>query len=176
MLNLIQLRTKGNILLKGLVFLTLTLPVSSVTIASEPTAEQSAITQLQTALNTNKGKVIYVDFWASWCKPCRQSFPWMNQMKRKYGAEGLKIITVNLDKEHQLAEQFLKENPADFQIIFDPKGETAEKFALQGMPMSFVFDRNGKPQFSHVGFITKKIPQYESELNQLLKTKGEGHE
>ena len=63
------------------------------------------------------GKVIWVDFWASWCVPCRRSFPWMNTMQSKYGPEGLEIIAVNLDKERALADGFLAEVPAEFSLL-----------------------------------------------------------
>jgi thiol-disulfide isomerase/thioredoxin len=128
-----------------------------------------AIEQLQSKLEDAKGRVIYVDFWASWCKPCRHSFPWMNQMKAKYESQGLTIITVNLDKDKSLADQFIKENPATFEVIYDPEGVTARQFKLKGMPMSFTFDRNGKPVKSHVGFNDKKKAEYEAELIALLQ-------
>src|SRR5579863_797355 len=66
-------------------------------------------------LNQYHGKVVYLDFWASWCKPCRQSFPWMNRMLDMYGDKGLVIIAVNLDEDRKDADRFLKEVPAKFQ-------------------------------------------------------------
>lgn len=89
-------------------------------------------------------------------------------MKAKYQDQGLKIITVNLDKERHLAEKFLKENQADFMVIYDPEGLTAKEFQLKGMPMSFTIDRTGQPFNSHVGFNEKKQAEYEQELIQLL--------
>src|SRR5215472_3824919 len=64
-----------------------------------------------------KGKVVYLDFWASWCKPCRQSFPWMNAMEKKYSADGLVIVAVDLDEQRADADKFLKQRPADFDIV-----------------------------------------------------------
>ncbi|WMS86429.1 TlpA disulfide reductase family protein [Pleionea litopenaei] len=128
-----------------------------------------AVSDLKQRIQDAHGKVIYVDFWASWCKPCRHSFPWMNDMKRKYESHGLSIITVNLDKERHLAEGFLKENPAEFDIIYDENGDTARQFKLKGMPMSFVIDRSGKPVSSHVGFNEEKQKEYENELRKLLQ-------
>ena len=88
-----------------------------------------------------KGKVVWVDFWASWCVPCRRSFPWMNTMHRKYGAEGLEIIAVNLDKERALADGFLAETPAEFALRFDPAGALAKEFGVQAMPSSYLARR-----------------------------------
>jgi thiol-disulfide isomerase/thioredoxin len=140
-----------------------------VTTLGSTALHADAMNEFQTKLNNARGKVVYLDFWASWCKPCRHSFPWMNQMKAQYEAQGLAIITVNLDKDKVLAEQFLKENPADFDIIYDPSGSIARQFKLKGMPMSFTFDRAGKPVKSHVGFNDEKKAQYEAELLELLQ-------
>ncbi|WP_205859134.1 TlpA disulfide reductase family protein [Pleionea sediminis] len=129
--------------------------------------------ELQELLDVNKGQVIYVDFWASWCKPCRHSFPWMNYMLRKHKSDGFKVITVNLDKERSLADAFLEENPASFKVIFDAKGQLAEKFKLKGMPMSFIISRDGSLVSGHVGFNEEKKIEYENAIEQLLKSSGE---
>lgn len=130
-----------------------------------------AVQTLQQQLQQAHGKVVYLDFWASWCKPCRYSFPWMNEMKAKYESEGLVVITVNLDKDAELARQFLQENPADFAILYDPEGATAKKYKLKGMPMSFVFNRSGQPVSGHVGFNDSKKAEYEAELVKWLAVK-----
>ena len=127
--------------------------------------------QLQTFLTQNKGHVVYVDFWASWCVPCRKSFPWMTDMQNKYRDQGFRIVTINVDAEHQLAEKFLAENIANFPVIFDPQGQVAEAFKLKGMPSSFVIDRAGKIKYSHVGFFIKKQKSYELEITRLLNEK-----
>lgn len=119
-------------------------------------------------LAAHKGKVVYVDFWASWCGPCRQSFPWMKAMHEKYGKDGLVIIAVNVDQERKLADAFLAEfNPA-FTVLFDDKGALASQFKVQTMPSSYLLDRQGKPRFKHLGFHEAKREQYEKEFQQLL--------
>ena len=96
------------------------------------------------------GKVVVLDFWASWCVPCRRSFPWMNNMQEKYGDEGLVIIGVNLDAVDADAQAFLKDTPADFRIINDPQGMLARKHDVVAMPTSYIFDRNGKLVTRHL--------------------------
>jgi thiol-disulfide isomerase/thioredoxin len=118
-----------------------------------------------------KGKVVYIDFWASWCGPCRESFPWMNAMQQKYSKDGLVILAVNVDTDKASAAKFLATHPAQFDIWYDPKGELAKQFAVQTMPSSFVLGRDGKPAAKHNGFHQKKIGQYETELQQLLAQK-----
>jgi thiol-disulfide isomerase/thioredoxin len=119
-------------------------------------------------LSNYKGKIVYLDFWASWCIPCRKSFPWMNKQLEQYSSEDLVIIAVNLDKKRALAEQFLIDNPAKFNIVYDPKGQLAKYLKIKGMPSSVIFDRNGNPITAHTGFFEKKIEQYQSELAKAI--------
>ena len=103
-------------------------------------------------LGAYRGHVLYLDFWASWCAPCRESFPWMNSMQGQFAGEGLTVIAVNVDHERADAEQFLRTHPAQFHIIYDPQGLLPEKFGVRGMPTSFLIDRNGHIQSRHEGF------------------------
>jgi cytochrome c biogenesis protein CcmG, thiol:disulfide interchange protein DsbE len=103
-------------------------------------------------LSALKGKVVYLDFWASWCGPCRQSFPFMNDMQAKYGAKGLQIVGVNLDAKKADADQFLASLPAKFTVAFDPKGDSAKTFAVKGMPSSVLIGADGKVLAVHQGF------------------------
>jgi len=121
------------------------------------------------SLNEFKGKVVYVDFWASWCGPCRKSFPWMNAMQQKYQAEGLAVVAINLDTEPELAQTFLQQMPAQFNLRFNPEGDVAKSFDLMGMPSSFVFNRQGQLVQQHVGFYPDNAADYERELIKLLK-------
>ncbi|WP_371373782.1 TlpA disulfide reductase family protein [Thalassotalea aquiviva] len=134
-------------------------------IQANPDSKQA----LQNMLEENKGKVVYLDFWASWCVPCRKSFPWMNQMQTRYQDKGFTVITVNLDVEKSYADEFLAEVPANFPILFDPKGNIAKAFKLKGMPSSYLFDKNGEVVAANVGFFDEKIDQYEAKIKQYLQ-------
>ena len=118
-----------------------------------------------------RGRVVVVDFWASWCKPCRQSFPWLNEMRARYGTQGLVIIGVNVDAERSDADRFLRDVPADFEVLYDSKGVLAEQFGVQAMPTSFVFDRDGKLIHTHHGFRESRRAEHETELQTLLSRK-----
>ncbi|GAA6134495.1 TlpA disulfide reductase family protein [Oceaniserpentilla sp. 4NH20-0058] len=120
-------------------------------------------------LSQYKNKVVYLDFWASWCGPCRKSFPWLNEIEEKYKNQGLVVIGVNLDTEQSLAKQFLKEVPANFRVFSDPDGKLAEKYKLIGMPSSFVIDGKGEVRHRHVGFKKNKTDEYEKSIESLLK-------
>jgi thiol-disulfide isomerase/thioredoxin len=120
------------------------------------------------ALQPVEGRVVWVDFWASWCVPCRRSFPWLNSMHRKYGAEGLQIIAVNLDKDRALADAFLAEVPAQFALRFDPAGALAKQYGVQAMPSSFLIDADGNVLASHAGFRTAETVNYEKAIQDAL--------
>jgi thiol-disulfide isomerase/thioredoxin len=124
-------------------------------------------------LDQYHGKVVLLDFWASWCVPCRRSFPWMNEMQDKYGNSGLVIIGVNMDAEPAAAQAFLDDYPAEFQIIYAPDGVMAKAFGVRAMPSSFVIGRDGEVVTSHLGFKVKKQTEYESDLVSALRTGAE---
>lgn len=133
-------------------------------------ALSSTLTHADTLnLDQYKGKVVYIDFWASWCGPCRESFPWMKKMQQQYGKDGLVIIAINVDQDKKLADKFLSEFKPEFNVLFDKDGKLAEDFKVSSMPSSYVLDREGKPRFKHKGFHLDKQSQYETELNSLLK-------
>lgn len=128
----------------------------------------------QDSLNIDayKGQLVYLDFWASWCGPCRQSFPWMMQMHEKYHNDGLTIIAVNLDEDVQMRDAFLKDFDTQFKTISDAEGLLAQKYELLGMPYSILFDRNGKIVKRHHGFRKSEIEDYENEIIKYLKMEG----
>ncbi len=123
----------------------------------------------QLSLAEFKGQVVYLDFWASWCGPCKQSFPWMNEIDKKWSGKGLKVLAVNLDEKTADAEKFLSETPAQFSIAFDPKGETAGTYGIPGMPTSMLIGADGKVIFVHPGFRAEERKELESKIEAAVK-------
>ena len=119
-------------------------------------------------LDSYRGNVVVLDFWASWCVPCRRSFPWLNSMHDKYGADGLVIIGVNLDESRPDADAFLAEFPPRFEIVYDETRALAREFGVEAMPMSFVIDREGQLLTRHYGFKVKKQGEYEAVIADAL--------
>jgi thiol-disulfide isomerase/thioredoxin len=131
-------------------------------------AATAAHAEIPTALQPVNGKVVWVDFWASWCVPCRRSFPWMNSRQARYAGQGLQIIAVNVDTQRALADEFLKETPAQFELRFDPAGELAKQFRVQAMPSSFLLDESGRVIEKHFGFKLADSAQYEQSIRAAL--------
>jgi len=135
-------------------------------------ASQTAPTPARNAddfsLESYRGQVVWLDFWASWCTPCRRSFPWMNNIAERYADEGLVIVGVNVDRERDLAEEFLRETPASFAIAYDPEGALAQQFGVLGMPSSYLIDRNGEIISSHIGFRRDETDNYEASIREAL--------
>jgi thiol-disulfide isomerase/thioredoxin len=116
-----------------------------------------------------RGRVVVVDFWASWCTPCRRSIPWLNQMRARYGDRGLVVIGVNVDKDGEDAARFLRAVPIDFDVVYDPEGVLAARYGVEGMPSSYVYSRDGDLVARHIGFQNSKRPEYEALLGRLLQ-------
>ncbi len=125
----------------------------------------------QQRLSDLKGKVVYIDFWASWCGPCRKSFPWLNQINAKYSSDDFVVLSINTDAQRKLADKFLAKFPADFSVTYDPMGDLARIYQVKGMPSSYLIDHNGNIATSHVGFRSKKIAGYEQQIEHLIKRK-----
>jgi len=119
-------------------------------------------------LGAYRGKVIYLDFWASWCVPCRESFPWMTDLLREYGSRNFVVIAVNVDKDRRLADLFLNGASASFPIVYDPRGDLASAYQITGMPSAVLIDRAGQVRYRHTGFVSKKKDEYEEHVRALV--------
>lgn len=122
----------------------------------------------QVALERLRGKLVYVDFWASWCAPCKRSFPWMAEMQRRYGERGFVVVAVNVDKQRTDAERFLKATPAGFTVVFDDSGRTPQAWEVKGMPSSYLVDPSGKVLLAESGFRDEKKDEVEARIRAAL--------
>jgi cytochrome c biogenesis protein CcmG, thiol:disulfide interchange protein DsbE len=123
-------------------------------------------------LSDYKGKTVYLDFWASWCGPCKQSFPWMNEMQSRYAAQGFKVVGVNVDQKTADAKTFLEGTPAQFDVAFDQAGKTPRSYAIKGMPTSVLIGPDGKVLMVHSGFKDEQRAEIEQQIRQALGRKG----
>jgi thiol-disulfide isomerase/thioredoxin len=103
-------------------------------------------------LAAGAARATYVDFWASWCAPCRLSFPWMNEMHDRYAALGLRIVAIGLDRSGSDARRFLLKMQPRFAVALDPGADSARRLDVQAMPSSYLFSAELRLLFSHRGF------------------------
>jgi peroxiredoxin len=115
-----------------------------------------------------RGKLVYLDFWASWCGPCKQSFPWMNEMQARYQDRGLRIVGVNVDKRPADAAKFLERLPAAFTLAFDAAGESPRKYGVKAMPTSVLIGPDGRVIEVHSGFSADERAAREQKIRQSL--------
>jgi thiol-disulfide isomerase/thioredoxin len=115
-----------------------------------------------------KGKVVLVDFWASWCVPCKTSFPALEALHREFAPRGLAVLAVNLDEHRKDADGFLSAHPHTMPVLFDPAGAGPTAFGVKGMPTSFLIDRAGIIRFSHMGYTANIGQQYRQEIDLLI--------
>lgn len=99
-----------------------------------------------------KGRVILIDFWATWCPPCKKSMPFLNSLRNKHQKEGFEIVAINVDEDTQTAKEFLKSNPVDYALAFDAKGDCPSVFDVKAMPSSYLVDKTGTIRLVHLGF------------------------
>ncbi|QUM85864.1 TlpA disulfide reductase family protein [Moritella sp. 28] len=137
-------------------------------VSQAPTFVLPGINNTQVNLEDYRGKVVLVDFWASWCTPCIRSFPWMEEMVEKYGEKGFVVIAINMDQESILATKFLQRYPNKLTIAFDPQGVVAEQYEIMGLPNSFILNKKGEIVYKHIGFRLAELDKYEAEILSLL--------
>jgi thiol-disulfide isomerase/thioredoxin len=115
-----------------------------------------------------RGKVVYLDFWASWCAPCRESFPFMNELQAELADKGLQIVAVSVDKTAEEAQRFLTRYPAKFTIALDTKGTCPAAFRIEGMPSSYIIDRTGTVRAVHAGFRDSDRAEIRRQVTEIL--------
>jgi len=118
--------------------------------------------------STYRGKVVLVDFWATWCPPCKISFPALDSLYREYQPRGFEVLAVNLDEERRDADLFLAAHPHHLTVLFDPLGASPRAFGVKGMPSSFLIDKAGNIRFTHMGYSGNVDENYRREIAQLL--------
>ncbi|MBI5772648.1 MAG: TlpA family protein disulfide reductase [Verrucomicrobia bacterium] len=130
--------------------------------------------QLEGTVPDLKGKVVLVDFWASWCPPCKASFPVLEELQKKYGPQGFVLLAVNVDEKKADMDGFLKSRkpPVSFTVVRDSQQKLVAAVSVETMPTSFILGPDGKVKAVHSGFHGDKTKkQYAAEIEELLKKK-----
>ena len=116
-----------------------------------------------------KGRVVLVDFWASWCGPCKASFPALDSLHEELHGEGLEVVAINVDEDRKDAQAFLEGRSPSMTVLFDSQGRSPEDFKVEGMPSSFLIDREGNVRFQHMGFTEQTKADFRREIAFLLR-------
>jgi peroxiredoxin len=134
-----------------------------------PTFQLNSSLGKPVALADLKGQVVLINFWASWCGPCRQEMPILDQLYRSYQAAGFTLIGVNVEPNAADAQKFLKATPVSFPILFDPTSAVSMLYQVSGMPSTVIVDRNGKVRYVHHGYKPGDEGEYLDQIRALTQ-------
>jgi thiol-disulfide isomerase/thioredoxin len=123
------------------------------------------------SLDQFKGQVVYVDFWASWCAPCRQAMPVLDTLYQRYRTRGFVVLGVNVDTDRKSAQRMLDQLTPAFPVVFDPDGKWPETFGLRDMPTSYLIDANGVVRYIKKGYRERDEKQIEAAVKAVLGEK-----
>ena len=126
--------------------------------------------QGQLSLASLHGKVVYLDFWASWCKPCALSLPTLDGFRKEFPSKDFAVLAVNVDHDPALAKAFLSRRPVGYPSLNDPQGELPVKFGVETMPTSFLIDRQGVIRRVHAGFRKEDVPELRQAIQELIRS------
>lgn len=121
------------------------------------------------ALDKLKGQVVMINFWASWCGPCRQEMPLLDQMYKRYSSLGFTLLGINVESDTKDAEQWLQKTPVSFPVLFDKENKVSEMYEVNAMPSSVFIDRQGKVRYLHRGYKAGDEGEYLNQIRALLK-------
>ncbi len=119
-------------------------------------------------LSSYRGKVLLIDFFASWCGPCKASFPALDGLYRELRDQGLEVVAIDVDEDAAAGRAFLAERPHQMPVVPDPKGALPAAFGVGAMPSSFVIDKKGVIRFRHEGYNDRTLAAYRTEIESLL--------
>jgi peroxiredoxin len=120
-------------------------------------------------LSELRGDVVMVNFWASWCGPCRQEMPLLEQLYGRYQGMGFTLLGVNVDEEPEAADKMLKEIPVTFPVLYDPTNKVSKQYQVKAMPSTFMVDRDGNIRYLHKGYKPGYEEEYQQQIRSLLK-------
>jgi thiol-disulfide isomerase/thioredoxin len=115
-----------------------------------------------------RGRIVYVDFWASWCGPCRQSLPLYEALRLDFPTERFEILAINLDEYREDAESFLADHPVSYPVLVDPSGESAARWGIRAMPSSYLIDESGVIARTYAGFEPTHIDTIRHDIQNLI--------
>ena len=137
--------------------------------AAAPAFELPSSGSKDISLSDLKGQVVLINFWASWCGPCRQEMPVLDQLYKKYKAAGFTLLGVNVEPKTADAVGFLKSTPVSFPILFDTDSKVSKLYEVSGMPSTVILDRTGKVRYVHHGYKPGEESEYLDQIRSLVR-------
>lgn len=116
-----------------------------------------------------RGQVVMLNFWASWCGPCRQEMPLLDDLYKAYQSLGFTLLAVNVDEQSSEADRFLKQVPVSFPVVYDNEGQVSQLYRVEAMPTSIIIDRDGNQRFIHLGYQQGYENDYRDQIKQLIR-------
>lgn len=120
-------------------------------------------------LSELRGQVVMINFWASWCGPCRQEMPLLDQLYQRYQPMGFTLLGVNVEEDSSAANKVLKEIPVSFPILYDNRNKVSESYQVRAMPSTVLIDRDGKMRFLHKGYKPGYEEEYQQQIRELVR-------
>lgn len=149
----------------------LALPIRAIELGeAAPSFSAPGVSGGEISLEAYRGKVVYLDFWASWCGPCAQALPALDGLRQEFPGTDFQVIAVNVDSQAGAAQAFLKRRPVGYPTALDPAGKIPGQFAVQTMPTSFLIDREGVIRHVHRGFRKSDVPDLRERIQALVAT------
>jgi peroxiredoxin len=134
-----------------------------------PAFNLTSVSGQASGLSQYKGQVVMVNFWATWCGPCQQEMPLLDQMYKKYKPAGFTLIGVNVDKEAPAVKELLARKPVSFPVLLDPANQVSKAYHVDEMPSSVIIDRKGAIRYVHRGYKPGDENDYQDRIRQLIR-------
>jgi len=169
------MRTRSTFLLPILTVLVLLLPSGAVLSAPPKIGQPAPDFTLRSSegknlkLSERRGEVIMVNFWATWCAPCRQEMPQLNVLHDRYRRNGFTLLAVNVDDNEKAAQDMIRQLGIRFPVLFDTRKQASRQYDVDAMPSTLLIDRDGRVRYLHRGYRAGVEKEYEEKIRELLK-------
>jgi peroxiredoxin len=163
------MRTQLNLFVIAMLSLCLSGPVTAENIRSAPDFTLTDANGQSVTLSDLRGQVVMINFWASWCGPCREEMPLLEQIHQRYEALGFTLLGINVEEDSTNGQAFLQERPVSFPVLYDPKNNLSKLYDVIAMPSTVLIDRQGNIRYLHHGYKPGYENDYQDQIRALAR-------